>query len=497
MRRGCAAQQSTSLRTLPWQQRYQAPSVWTREPEGRAGGLADRRARRRRQRAALEVGEQDVVLVDRPPGAVDQAAQVVHPLAVAGAQGEALAVDPRQPGRVRAAVGRVDVAAEVVGVRVARPHDGADHARAGRGGGRRARAREEGAPRRPGAGTPRPRGVEHRGELARVVHGPLGEHDAARAERDRERRAGHAPGGPCLRVVVLVEAAHGDAVPGERIRRRRELPAQAAARAREHGEPDALAREPVLEPARRAQRRTLAVDLERAARRRAAAAREHDGRGGGRGRGDERDPRSGTEQRHDRACDREQRRPPRGGAREPAAGAEAAARRSLVALREGDDLEQEEAGEHEPGGVRRAPGTPAAIPAASAASTAMSAAHAGAASRPGIPYAASATVAPVRSAAFRAAAASSTTAGTSHAIALMEAATYRSSREFRRGFPRTRAPSAPHRLKDGASPADHRGSGHGIRRDHHDAGNPVAGLAAAWPHAAAGDLGAPAPRHDA
>jgi hypothetical protein len=32
MRVGCGAQQSTSLRTRPWQQRYQEPSVWTRMP---------------------------------------------------------------------------------------------------------------------------------------------------------------------------------------------------------------------------------------------------------------------------------------------------------------------------------------------------------------------------------------------------------------------------------------------------------------------------------
>ena len=97
-----------------------------RKPYRSADRRADRRARRGGQRDALGVGEALAVLVDRLALEVDEPAEVVDAVAVLGAQRPALGVDPRQPGRVRAGVGRVDVAAEVVRLGLAGRDERAD-----------------------------------------------------------------------------------------------------------------------------------------------------------------------------------------------------------------------------------------------------------------------------------------------------------------------------------------------------------------------------------
>ena len=109
----------------PPQQRNQAPSIWVVEAEAVGDGVAYARAAGGRQRAAVGVGERAAVLVDGAAVGVDQAAEVVERVAVLRPQREALAVDPRQAGRVRARIGRVEVAAEVERLGVA----GLDHAR--------------------------------------------------------------------------------------------------------------------------------------------------------------------------------------------------------------------------------------------------------------------------------------------------------------------------------------------------------------------------------
>src|SRR5215216_6023043 len=84
------------------------------------------------------------------------------------------------------------------------------------------------------APAPSARGRDHGIELARVVHGPFREHDAARPERDGERRPGHPRGGPCLGLGRLVEATHLDAL--ERVGGRHHALAERATGAGEEGE---------------------------------------------------------------------------------------------------------------------------------------------------------------------------------------------------------------------------------------------------------------------
>ena len=81
-------------------------------------------------------------LVEGAVVAVHQPAEVVDAVPVGGAQREAARVDPRQAGRVRAGVGRVDVAAEVVGVSVARADGLGDQAAGGQRGQRPSRVDE-------------------------------------------------------------------------------------------------------------------------------------------------------------------------------------------------------------------------------------------------------------------------------------------------------------------------------------------------------------------
>ena len=144
---------------------------------------------------------------------------------------------------------------------------------------RGARAGEERAPRRARPRPPRPRGGDHRRELARVVDGALGEHDAAGPERDRERRAGHARRGPRLGILDLVERAHGDAVAGERVRRRRDpcraLQPGLVNRASRTSSPSNQPSSGLVAPSAGPSSSTSSAP--RGAR--AAAAREHDDRG--------------------------------------------------------------------------------------------------------------------------------------------------------------------------------------------------------------------------
>src|SRR5215831_2001793 len=59
--------------------------------------------------------------VHRLPLRVDRPAEVVDRLPVGGPKRKARAVDPRQPGRMRAGAGRIDVAAEVERLGLLRP----------------------------------------------------------------------------------------------------------------------------------------------------------------------------------------------------------------------------------------------------------------------------------------------------------------------------------------------------------------------------------------
>ena len=183
-----------SLRTRPPQQRYQDAVGLEREREAAARGAAHGGARRGRQRPALEVGERR----GRPRRPGGPAPSIRRPRSStrrpsAARSGRPAAVDPRQPGRVRAAVGRVDVAAEVVGLGVAGADDRADHARARRGGGRRGRAAEEGAPR--GVAPALRRSARSRAAATTEASWrgsftvPLASTTPSGAERDRERRA--------------------------------------------------------------------------------------------------------------------------------------------------------------------------------------------------------------------------------------------------------------------------------------------------------------------
>src|SRR5207247_4370029 len=82
------------------------------------GRLADARARRGRQRVPVRVEQWVPLRVDRLPGGVDRPPEVVHWMAVGRAQREAVRVDTRQSGRMRTGAGRVDVPAEVEGLRL-------------------------------------------------------------------------------------------------------------------------------------------------------------------------------------------------------------------------------------------------------------------------------------------------------------------------------------------------------------------------------------------
>ena len=111
------------------------------------GDVADPRASGRRQRSTVGVGEWGAHVVHRRAVDVDVAPEIVHRPPVGRLQRQSLAVDPRQPGRVRARVGRVDVAAEVVGLGLARRDQRADRLRARHPHHGGADPREEPAPR--------------------------------------------------------------------------------------------------------------------------------------------------------------------------------------------------------------------------------------------------------------------------------------------------------------------------------------------------------------
>ena len=161
---------------------------------------------------------------------------------------------------MRAAVGRVDVAAEVIGLGVAGADERAD--RAGAGGGRRRRrsrgARKPRRERRCGCpARPRPaRAATTDASCARGVDRALGQHGAVGAERDGERRAGHAAGRPGLGVGDLVE-----------VRPRRRTPASAAAARRD------AAAEPAAGAVKSASRTPCAANSVQGLARRAAGPR--------------------------------------------------------------------------------------------------------------------------------------------------------------------------------------------------------------------------------
>src|SRR4029077_13308334 len=117
------------------------------EAELVAGLLAHARARRGRERVAVRVDQHVAACVDRPAELVDRAPEVVDRVAVDRAEREAVRVDPRRPGRARGRAGRVDVAAEVEGLRLLRAHRLEHEAAAGDGEDGAAGACEEPAPR--------------------------------------------------------------------------------------------------------------------------------------------------------------------------------------------------------------------------------------------------------------------------------------------------------------------------------------------------------------
>ena len=153
-------------------------------------------------------------LVERVALAIDRPAEVVHPVPVGGPQREAPAVDPRQPGRVRARVRRVDVAAEVVRLGLAGPDERPD-GRAPRDRRRAPPPRREEAPPRGSAVAPPSGGgsaAKRRGpNLGGGVDRALGPHDAVSVDRRRRRAAGHAGGEPRRRVALLVDVGSSHA----------------------------------------------------------------------------------------------------------------------------------------------------------------------------------------------------------------------------------------------------------------------------------------------
>ncbi len=214
---------------------------------------------------------------------VDQPPEVVDRVAVLGAQREALAVDPRQAGRVRAGVGRVDVAAEVerLGLarrdqRVDRPRAGEAHhraatrARGSRGArtrprpGRRSSLRHSRAPRRRSAAAstdsswPAVLNVPFASTVpsasSATANGLPGTSAAAHASASRTSSN-------VAQLDARVAAEGGDGG--------RERAAHLAALGGEHGERDAARRvqlEALGERAARADLRPLVGDLERPAR---------------------------------------------------------------------------------------------------------------------------------------------------------------------------------------------------------------------------------------
>ena len=92
--------------------------------------LADTTARRRGQRQAVWVQERRTVRIEWLPRSVGRPPEVVDRVTVGGAKREAVGVDTGQSRRMRAGIGRVDVATEVERVGLARPDKRCDSAAA-------------------------------------------------------------------------------------------------------------------------------------------------------------------------------------------------------------------------------------------------------------------------------------------------------------------------------------------------------------------------------
>ena len=213
--------------------------------------MAHARARRRRERAAVGVEQRPAVVVHRRAVRVHVAAQVIHRPPVRGLQREARRVDPRQPGRVRARVGRVDVAAEVERLGLAGLHHRADP---GRRDHRRAHAREEPPPRRRRRdGVRDPAAVAHARTAPRrrsaaastdsswapVLNVPLASTVPSVSSATANGLPGTSAAAHASASATLVERPqqHPGMLPEARDLRR-ERPAQPAALAREHGQPE-------------------------------------------------------------------------------------------------------------------------------------------------------------------------------------------------------------------------------------------------------------------
>ena len=91
--------------------------------------LADPGAGRRRERVPVRVAQEPAVGVDRAAGLSIGRPRSSTGWPSAARSGKPLRVDPRQAGRVRAGAGRVDVAAEVVGLRLLGLERGRDERR--------------------------------------------------------------------------------------------------------------------------------------------------------------------------------------------------------------------------------------------------------------------------------------------------------------------------------------------------------------------------------
>ena len=381
---------------------------------------ADGRARRGGQGTAVEVGQHEAVLVDRAPERVDQPPEVVDLAAVARAQRQAAAVDPGQPGRVRAAVGREDVAAEVIRVGLAGPDHGADHPGARRVAATPPGAAQERAPRRPSGGCRRARAASTidaswRPSLtvplasttpsapSAIANGAPGTRAAAHASvsstsskrRSDQRVAGERVGGGRDALAEaqpgLVKRASRTSPPSRPRTTRPAGSARSAAVPRPRAPAHRVARCGARRRARRRRPRPRrsAPSGSPGPRRAAAAPRT-------------RRPAAPCDPRRRARAARRRRSTRTARPRCPAPSATTCATRKQAST--------------SAGGVRRARrcrqrGTPPAPP-----RRATSAANAGAASRPGTPYAVSATIVPVRSAAFAAAAASRTVPISSHVV---------------------------------------------------------------------------------